>query len=436
MVPLVKADAGSAAVTPGLAQAVAGLFSALLQATSIGVVVKSAGGASKPGDQLHPAKQKRDECEGEEAKVAVPDEANTAQSLVPMVLPVALTEMHPTPANPEVGDAVCVTPELPTSGKEDKAASRVGEEDPKKEDKNAGAKPVGESNAEQVQPVVGEAQVVAMNGAKRESLRSKGYSSPTVGPVTKNAQSDASANGRDSQPARDAAPAVNGAEQVRTAPAKAEVNKSSTPEAKRESNEKEAKLSPTIAVVTREAKPVANAAPMKDETILPGDATNRTSAANEMTRATIAVDAVTEHRVPPVALNTERLVEHLGGAAMNFTVRMNDSAQVQVTTNVHDRTIEVGMLADRPETVSALRSEVPYLENRLRGQSVELGEVRISMNQTGTMNSGYSGEHRARQEWRTPDSRLADADERPTVQPEEAMTDSQRKYIAVSGWLA
>jgi hypothetical protein len=113
-------------------------------------------------------------------------------------------------------------------------------------------------------------------------------------------------------------------------------------------------------------------------------------------------EVVEGRAVSQMALNTERLVEHLAGPDLKFTVRLSDSGQVQVVTNMHERTVQLGMVTDRAETVSALRSEVPYLEEHLRSRELELGEVKVAFQGTIAMDAGYSGEQRSRQEWRNP----------------------------------
>ena len=115
--------------------------------------------------------------------------------------------------------------------------------------------------------------------------------------------------------------------------------------------------------------------------------------------STARTDAVTS-AVPRTAVNTERLVEHLAGPEMKFTVRTSDSGQVQVSTNMHEKTMQVGVVTDRAETVTALRSEVPYLEGQMRRHAMELGEVKVSFQNAMSMNAGLAGEQRSRQEWR------------------------------------
>lgn len=158
--------------------------------------------------------------------------------------------------------------------------------------------------------------------------------------------------------------------------------------------------------------------------------------ASEANAASIRMETVSELRLPLVALNTERLVEHLAGPEMRFTVHLNDSGNVQVVTNIHDRTMQLGMVADCADTASALRSDVPYLEGRMRSQAIELGEVKISLQETATMNSGYSGEHRSRQEWRTP-SRLPTGPEPSSSRLiEDDVLYGRYNDVRVVGWMA
>jgi hypothetical protein len=438
MVPLVSSDAGGAAIMPGLIPGMAGLFAALLQETAGDVTVPGASAEHPHKGESQKANGSNEDGRAEAKDVGGDADSATPVSIVPVVIAIPLKESESKPAEDESGGNLASVPELPARGVESKAAPKPQKGIADKQQQNVSNQFDGgevDSVGQGQSPLV-EAQGFGTTSMKRETAPEISPVVPAAEPVAK--QEGEAKSALDSPkipPAGDPGQAVSVPEGVKSIPVKVEANKAAVPDARRPGNEKDgAEPKVTMATVLREARVVM------DSTAGSSDANEGRNvpppaAVNGSTMMT-AIDAAEKRNIPPVALNTERLVEHLGGAEMKFTVRMNESGQVQVTTNVHDRTMQVGIVAERAETAASLRSDVPYLENRLRGQAVELGDVKISMNQTATMNSGYSGEQRSRQEWRIPTPAFAAAGGQETLEAEESVRFRAGNEGAILGWLA
>jgi hypothetical protein len=106
--------------------------------------------------------------------------------------------------------------------------------------------------------------------------------------------------------------------------------------------------------------------------------------------------------VSRLAFHADRMVERLAGPEVNFTIRASESNNVHVAAIVHDRMVELGVTTSRPETASALRSEVPFLESHLRDHLMELREFKVVVQDASGITSGYSGDQRPKQEWQRP----------------------------------
>jgi hypothetical protein len=101
------------------------------------------------------------------------------------------------------------------------------------------------------------------------------------------------------------------------------------------------------------------------------------------------------------AFHVERLAQRLAGPELRFDWKMSDAEGMQVSTVVHDRTLELTISAERSETVSALRTELPSLDSLLRENSFKLGEVKITSDNSLKSEMQMNSQQRGTQEWRT-----------------------------------
>lgn len=120
------------------------------------------------------------------------------------------------------------------------------------------------------------------------------------------------------------------------------------------------------------------------------------------------------------AFHVERLAQRLAGPEMRFDWRMSDAEGMQVSTVVHDRTLELTISTERSETVSALRTELPSLDSQLRENSFKLGEVKITSDDSLKSQMQMNSQQRGTQEWRTAALIPLESTTEITAVPEEA----------------
>lgn len=103
-----------------------------------------------------------------------------------------------------------------------------------------------------------------------------------------------------------------------------------------------------------------------------------------------------------VAFHVDRLAERLGGTEFQFGYRANEAGGLQVTTRIHEQTVELGIAAERTETVTALTLELPALDAQLREHSLHLGNTQIVASHGLTAEMGMNWQHRGQREWKMP----------------------------------
>jgi len=78
-----------------------------------------------------------------------------------------------------------------------------------------------------------------------------------------------------------------------------------------------------------------------------------------------------------VAFHATRLTQQMSGPELRFKVHSETAGQVQLSTSLHQRDVEMAVSAERPETAAAMRAELPTLDARLRDHALRLGDVSI-----------------------------------------------------------
>jgi len=103
----------------------------------------------------------------------------------------------------------------------------------------------------------------------------------------------------------------------------------------------------------------------------------------------------------PVALQAVRLTERMAGPELQFNWHSPDGGQVQISASLHDhREVQIAVSTDRPEAASAIRAEIPSLDNRLQEHALRLGEVRVnSGGQALTAGLGTPSQQQGSREW-------------------------------------
>ena len=104
----------------------------------------------------------------------------------------------------------------------------------------------------------------------------------------------------------------------------------------------------------------------------------------------------------PIAFHVSRLAERLGGTEFQFGYRVNEAGGLQVTTRIHEQTVELGIAAEHMETATALKLELPTLDAQLREHSLHLGETQIVASHALAADMGMNWQRREHREWQMP----------------------------------
>lgn len=147
------------------------------------------------------------------------------------------------------------------------------------------------------------------------------------------------------------------------------------------------------AVQERPEKRVANSMPAEKPSGAPEEGPPQVS----VQRAEVEAGRPLEIRG---AMHVERLMERLAGPEMRFGFHSVESGSLQVSASLHGKVVEVGITAERAETATALRAELPALDAHLREHALRLGEARIASGTTMSTHSQMGEQRRQQQEWR------------------------------------
>src|SRR5262249_11455846 len=112
-------------------------------------------------------------------------------------------------------------------------------------------------------------------------------------------------------------------------------------------------------------------------------------------------------RKAPMAFHSARLTEQMGGPELRFTWRSPEMGEIQLSTSLRHRDVQMMVATDRGETASAMRAELPSLDQGLQGHSLRLGDVSI-VAQERSMSAGLGmGNHsRGQHTWNPPTPHL------------------------------
>jgi hypothetical protein len=108
-------------------------------------------------------------------------------------------------------------------------------------------------------------------------------------------------------------------------------------------------------------------------------------------------------RPAPVAFHSLRLTEQIAGPELHFNWRSPEAGDIQLSTSLHHRDVQMIVNAERADTAAAMRAELPSLDHRLHEHSLRLGEVNI-VAQERSLSTGLamSGQDRGHREWNVP----------------------------------
>ena len=122
------------------------------------------------------------------------------------------------------------------------------------------------------------------------------------------------------------------------------------------------------------------------------------------TPAAIVADPVaspdSDQNKPSAAFHSLHLTQQMAGPELRFTWHSPDSGDIQLSTSLRQRDVQMTVNTDRGDTASAMRADLPYLDSRLQEHSLRLGEVSIVAHERSPSTGlGMAGEQRGHPDW-------------------------------------
>lgn len=103
------------------------------------------------------------------------------------------------------------------------------------------------------------------------------------------------------------------------------------------------------------------------------------------------------------AFHAEHLTEQMSGPELQFIWHSPESGDIQLSTSLHQRDVQMTVNTERADTANAIRAELPTLDGRLHEHSLQLGEVSIVAHERSVSTGmGMAGQQQGNREWNAP----------------------------------